>query len=70
MVAYVPSVMFSGPVARGFETSAMPLHTSIAPRMPPVLHIILLTLLTLRSSPKNIRYVVECRPDLPPERLA
>ena len=29
MVAYVPGVMFSGPVARGFETSAMPLQSPV-----------------------------------------
>ena len=35
VVSKVPGAPFSGPVARGFETSAMPLHTSIAPRMLP-----------------------------------
>ena len=29
VVAYVPGVMFSGPVARGFETSAMPLRSPV-----------------------------------------
>jgi hypothetical protein len=31
VVAYMPGALFSGPVARGFETSAMPLRS-------PVLH--------------------------------